>query len=299
MEPLVEQANASIDTVSEMIQGFFALVPQILIALIVFIVIMVLAGFVKNITTKIITTRANQSVGVAIGRIAHMAIIFAGLLVAVAIIAPSVGAAELIQILGVGSVAIGFAFRDILQNFLAGLIILLRQPFKSGDWIKANGYEGIVREISTRSTWIRTFDGQDVSIPNGEVFTNAFTIVTRDPIMRTDYQFGIAYDADIDQAKRTILNAIKSIDAVSTDPQPDIGVWEFADSSINLRARWWTTTDDFYTARMAVLEAVKKAMDKAEIEIPFPHRQLLVQDELIESLNDNNKQAANTSAVNQ
>lgn len=293
MEPLVEQANTSIDTVSEMIQGFFAMVPQIIIALFVFIVILVIAGFVKQITTKIVASRANRSVGLALGRIAHMAIIFAGLLVAVAIIAPSVGAAELIQILGVGSVAIGFAFRDILQNFLAGLIILLRQPFRAGDWIKAEGYEGIVREISTRSTWIRTFDGQDVSIPNGEVFTNAFTIVTRDPIMRTDYQFGISYDADIDHAKATILEAIKSIEAVSTDPEPDIGVWDFADSSVNLRARWWTTTDDFYAARMAVLEAVKKAMDKAEIEIPYPHRQIMVQDELIESLNDNQKSAAN------
>lgn len=292
MEPLVEQANASIDTVSEMIQGFFAMVPQILIALIVFILIMILAGFIRKITTRIIASRANRSVGVALGRIAYMAVVFAGLLVAVAIIAPSVGAAELIQILGVGSVAIGFAFRDILQNFLAGLIILLRQPFKAGDWIKASGYEGIVREISTRSTWIRTFDGQDVSIPNGEVFTNAFTIVTRDPIMRTDYQFGIAYDADIDHAKETILGAIKSVEAVSSDPQPDIGVWEFADSSINLRARWWTSTDDFYDARMNVLEAVKKAMDGADIEIPFPHRQILVQDEVVESLNNNKKSAA-------
>ncbi|AVX03646.1 putative MscS family protein [Maritalea myrionectae] len=292
MEPLVEQANASIDTVSEMVQGFFAMVPQILIALIVFILIMILAGFIRKITTRIIASRANRSVGVALGRIAYMAVVFAGLLVAVAIIAPSVGAAELIQILGVGSVAIGFAFRDILQNFLAGLIILLRQPFKAGDWIKASRYEGIVREISTRSTWIRTFDGQDVSIPNGEVFTNAFTIVTRDPIMRTDYQFGIAYDADIDHAKETILGAIKSVEAVSSDPQPDIGVWEFADSSINLRARWWTSTDDFYDARMNVLEAVKKAMDGADIEIPFPHRQILVQDEVVESLNNNKKSAA-------
>ncbi len=185
-----------------------------------------------------------------------------------------------------GSVAIGFAFRDILQNFLAGLIILLRQPFQVGDWIKASDYEGTVREISTRSTWIRTFDGQDVSIPNGQVFTNAFTIVTRDPIMRTDYQFGIAYGADIDKAKEVILKAIKSIDTVSDYSEPDVGVWGLEDSSVNLRARWWTTTDDFYGTRMAVLEAVKKALDHAGIEIPFPHRQLLVQDELIESLKD-------------
>ncbi|MCF4099197.1 mechanosensitive ion channel family protein [Maritalea mediterranea] len=293
MDPLVDQATASIDTMSAMIQSFFALIPQIIIALTVFIIITIVGGFIKNITTNLISSRANKSVGVAIGRIVHMVVIFAGLLVAVAIIAPSVGAAELIQILGVGSVAIGFAFRDILQNFLAGLIILLRQPFTVGDWIKANGYEGIVREISTRSTWIRTFDGQDVSIPNGQVFTNAFTIVTRDPIMRTDYQFGIGYDADIDKAKDTILKAVKSVDAVTDDPAPDIGVWEFADSSINLRARWWTTTDDFYAARMAVLEAVKKAMDNAQIDIPYPHRQVLMQDELIESLNDNENRAAN------
>ncbi len=262
------------------------MLPQIIIAVSVFVLIVILSGVVKNVTTKVISSRANKSVGLALGRIASTVVIFAGLLVAVAIVAPSVGAAELIQILGVGSVAIGFAFRDILQNFLAGLIILLRQPFQVGDWIKASDYEGTVREISTRSTWIRTFDGQDVSIPNGQVFTNAFTIVTRDPIMRTDYQFGIAYGADIDKAKEVILKAIKSIDTVSDYSEPDVGVWGLEDSSVNLRARWWTTTDDFYGTRMAVLEAVKKALDHAGIEIPFPHRQLLVQDELIESLKD-------------
>jgi small-conductance mechanosensitive channel len=195
-----------------------------------------------------------------------------------------VGAAELIQVLGVGSVAIGFAFRDILQNFLAGLLILLRRPFSEGDWIEFDGYEGVIKEISTRSTWIRTFDGRDVSIPNGEIFTNPVTIMTREPNIRTDYEFGISYDADIGQAKKVILDAIKSVEGVSNFKEPDVGVSDLAGSSVNLKARWWSTTDDVYSVKLGVLEAVKNALDAADIEIPYPHRQLLIQDDVAQSI---------------
>ncbi|GLQ15952.1 mechanosensitive ion channel family protein [Maritalea porphyrae] len=276
IDQLTNAATNSIDTVGSMIGGFFTLLPKIFIALIVFALVFVAARIIKDLVSRIVGARAAKSVGVALGRIAHVATIFVGLLISVAIVAPSVGAAELIQVLGVGSVAIGFAFRDILQNFLAGLIILLRRPFTEGDWIEFDGYEGVIKEISTRSTWIHTFDGRDVSIPNGEIFTNPITIMTRDPKIRTDYEFGISYEADITKAKKVIIDAIKSVEGVSDFKNPDVGVSDLAASSVNLKARWWSSTDDVYSVKLNVLEAVKNALDDAEIEIPFPHRQLML-----------------------
>ncbi|MGE0847075.1 MAG: mechanosensitive ion channel family protein, partial [Flavobacteriaceae bacterium] len=182
------------------------------------------------------------------------------------------------------SVAIGFAFRDILQNFLAGRIILLGRPFSEGDWIRYGDFEGNVTDISTRSTWMRTFDGRDVTIPNAELFTNPVTIMTRSPMIRSDYEFGVSYAADIDKAIGTILAAIKSVEAVSEEQPPDAGVSDLAGSSVNIKARWWTKTGDAYGAKLAVMKAVKQALDEAEIEIPFPQRDINLSRDVVREL---------------
>lgn len=272
---LADEVEKAWGTVADLVDGFFAMLPQILMALAVFAVFWLVAIAARRIVIRLSPTQNHEGLGRALGRLAHIAVMFGGFLVAVSIVAPSVGAAELLSVLGVGSVAIGFAFRDILQNFLAGILILLREPFSVDDWVKLGDHEGIVTSISTRSTWIRTFDGRDIAIPNGEVFTNPMTVVTRTPTIRAQYEFGIAYDADIEQAKTVILRAVRSFDTVLDDPAPDAGVSALAGSSVNIRARWWTTNDDFYNTKLAVIQAVKEALDNADIEIPYPHRQLV------------------------
>ena len=271
---ITEKAQNAFETIEAMTAQFFALVPQIIIALIVFIIFWFIAKILSGFLTRLFAKQTNAGVGKALGRIAYIAMLFVAFLLAVAIITPSVGAAQLLQVLGVGSVAIGFAFKDILQNFLAGLLILLRQPFTEGDWIKFDGYEGVVQSISTRSTWLRTFNGHDVSIPNGEIFTNPVSVVTRDPDVRSQYDIGISYDADIDLAKQIALDVVADIEQIYSDPKPDIGVDDLGDSAVVLRLRWWTKTSDMYGTKQFVLERIKKAYDQADIGIPYPHRTL-------------------------
>lgn len=274
--PLGDEVRTAWETVAALVDGFFALLPKLMIAVVVFLVFFGLAIIVRRVVMRMAPTRNNAGLGRALGRLAHLAVVFGGFLVAVGVVAPSVGAAELLSILGVGSVAIGFAFRDILQNFLAGILILLREPFSVDDWVKLGDHEGIVTAISTRSTWIRTFDGRDIAIPNGEVFTNPMTVVTRTPTIRAQYEFGISYDADIDRAKRAILDTINRFEAVLEDPAPDAGVSDLAGSSVNIRARWWTKNADYYQTKLSIIQAVKEALDEAGIEIPYPHRQLVI-----------------------
>ncbi|WP_319529912.1 mechanosensitive ion channel family protein [uncultured Cohaesibacter sp.] len=292
LDSLNQNVDAAVQTVNGLTEGFFALLPQAAIAVVVLILMVLIASVVKRVVKRVVTMRASAGVGTALSRIAYTLTIFAGLLFSVAIVAPSIGAAELLQVLGVGSVAIGFAFRDILQNFLAGLLLLLRQPFFEGDWVKFGNHEGIVKEISTRSTWIKTFDGRDISIPNGEIFTNSLTVMTRDPMIRSDYEFGISYDADIEKAKNVILEVAKKVKGVSSEKGPDIGVSDLADSSVNLRLRWWTTTDDVYGAKLEMLQKVKEALDAADIPIPFPHRQLILDDDALEAVAARHGEAA-------
>ena len=273
-----EQTNNAFNTIQEMVAGFFALLPQIAIAIVVFIILWIIAGFISRFVRRVLTERSNKGVGTAISRVVHIALLFVAFLFSVAIITPSVGAAQLLQVLGVGSVAIGFAFRDILQNFLAGLLILLRQPFKVGDWIVFGDFEGTVSEISTRSTWLRTFDGHDITIPNGQLFTNPVSVVSKDPLARSQYDVGISYDADIEKAKVIALDILKNNELIDHTKGPDVGVKELGDSAVVLRMRWWAKTSDMYGLKQDILQNVKEAYDENKIGIPYPHSQVVISD---------------------
>ncbi len=147
--------------------GFLRALPYILVALIVFALFYITAKTLRRVITQFTQSRKkHRNAGLVLGRLAEGGIMLLGILVALMIAIPSFKPGQLIQILGIGSVAIGFAFRDILQNFLAGLLILLTEPFRIDDQIIIGNYEGTVENIETRATFLRTYDGRRVVIPN-------------------------------------------------------------------------------------------------------------------------------------
>ncbi len=147
--------------------------------------------------------RKHRNVGLVLGRLTKGGLMLMGVLVALVIAIPSFKPAQLIQILGISGVAIGFAFRDILQNFLAGILILLTEPFRIDDQIIVGGYEGTVEEILTRATSIRTYDGRRVMIPNSTLFTESVTVNTAFATRRLQYDVGIGYSDDIVRPARS------------------------------------------------------------------------------------------------
>jgi small-conductance mechanosensitive channel len=190
-------------------------------------------------------------------------------------------------------VAIGFAFRDILQNFLAGILILLTEPFRIDDQIVFGEFEGTVEDIQTRATTIRTYDGRRVVIPNGMLFTNAVTVNTAFARRRLEYDVGIGYGDDIAEAKQLILEAIASVEDVLTDPAPDVLMQDLADNSVVLRARWWIEPPRRAEAldyRDRVLTAIKYAFDKHGVDMPFPTQVVLFHDQSEETDGDRHSQ---------
>src|SRR5580704_9426289 len=156
-----------------MLDGAVALLPNLILATVIFIIFLILASAVRSVVRKISQQRNHhRNLGLLLGQLAHLSVIIIGLLTALSAVAPSFQAGDLIKMLGVGSVAIGFAFQNILQNFLAGILILMQEPFEIGDWINVTGLEGRVDDIQTRATLITTKDGQRVVIPNAVLFTN-------------------------------------------------------------------------------------------------------------------------------
>ncbi|AFY89283.1 mechanosensitive ion channel family protein [Chroococcidiopsis thermalis] len=277
------------------IDSFIIMLPNIILAVIVFFIFFFVARWLK-LLVKRLTRRHRQArnLGMVLGRLAQGAVILLGLFVALSIVVPTFRAGDLVQLLGISGVAIGFAFRDILQNFLAGILILLTEPFKIEDQIVFKDFEGTVENIETRATTIRTYDGRRIVIPNSELFTNSVTVNTAFDARRIEYDVGIGYGDDVNEAKRLMLEAIYSVDDVLRDPTADVLVLELAQSSVNIRARWWIKPPrriDDLNSRDKVISAIKqKLYVENGIDLPYPTRQILFHDQTEETDGDRTRQ---------
>jgi small conductance mechanosensitive channel len=297
-----EAVTAAWEKIQEMIDSLIVMLPNIVLAAIVFFLFFFAARAFK-VVVKRLTRRHRQArnLGMVLGRLSQGVIILLGLFVALAIVLPSFKPGDLIQLLGISGVAVGFAFRDILQNFLAGILILLTEPFQIDDQIVFKNFEGTVEEIQTRATTIRTYDGRRVVIPNSELFTNSVTVNTAWENRRLEYDVGIGYGDDIDRAKQLMLEAVRSVDEVLNNPAPDVLVMELAESTVNIRVRWWISPPrraESLDSRDRVLTAIKKKLTTNGIDLPFPTQQILFHDQTEETDGDRTRQREGWPAGN-
>lgn len=264
-------------TIIEMINGFWAQLPIIAVGVVVFIIFLVIASVVRKVIRAAgQRARIDLMLSSLLARIGYFVIVVFGFFVSIVVIFPGVSPGDLFAGLGIGSVALGFAFKDVLQNLFAGFLILIYRPFNIGDQIKVNDFEGTVEEINVRATKIKTYDGERVVIPNNDLYMDAVLVRTAFPHRRTKIVVGIGYGEDHEQARRILLGVLKDTEGVLEEPAPDVNVYELADSSVNMRLLYWTDSYQSSTRKTAdrVVSGVKTALDKAGIEIPFPHRVL-------------------------
>lgn len=264
-----------------------AALPNLVIAAVVFALFFWGAAGIRSGIRRVTQNRSQgQNLGLVLGRLAQGIILLIGLLIALSIIFPAFKANDLIQLLGITSVAIGFAFRDIFQNFLAGIILLLSEPFRIGDQIIFGGFEGTVEDIQTRATFLRTYDGRRVVIPNSNLFTESVTVNTAFESRRCEYEVGIGYGDDIAEVKHLILDAMLTIEGVLSDPPPQVWVTALADSTVNLRVFWWINPPQkrhLFAVQDAVLMAIKNTLTENGIDLPFPTQQILFHDQTEET----------------
>lgn len=217
-----------------------------------------------------------RSLTIAIRKILTIAVWVGGIALTAVVLFPSVKPSSLIAGLGLGSVAIGFAFKDIFENFFAGMLILLRQPFQIGDFIEVEDIDGKIENITIRDTVVRQTDGQPVIIPNSLLFKNPVTVRTDKDRRRTRVVCGVGYGEDVDKAREVIADAVKSADSVLQDQPVQVFAHEFGASSVDFDIRWWTGSEpgEIRRSRDEVVANIKRALDDAGIEIPFPYRTL-------------------------
>lgn len=254
-----------------MVRDFYASLPRLIFAFIVAIFFYILSRIVKAIVRR--TTDADSShrtLRIAMGRIVQGVIIVIGALVAVTAAFPGFTPANLISALGIGGIAIGFAFKDIFENFLAGILILVTRPFRIGDQIIYDRYEGTVEDIQTRATWLKTYDGRRVVIPNSELFKNSVTVNTAFDTRRLEYDFKLAAGEDVEKAKAVIIRVMRESKDVLPDPKADAVVIGFDQGSVTLRARWWSRSRiaDVLLGQDHVLATARSQLAAAGIKLP-------------------------------
>lgn len=274
MEPL----NILVTQLRDIARGAIEVMPQLLIALIIILLTYAFAKLARNIAQRILKkTKLRKSLINLLILFSSITIWIIGLMIAAIIAFPGLTPTKMLAGLGIGSVAIGFAFKDIFENFLAGIIILLRKEMRINDFIACEGYEGTVESILVRETHIRQPDGELVILPNSILFKNPLTIRTDLDQRRTTIICGVGYGENVDEARSVIKQAVTDCKTVISDSRPvQIFANEFADSSINFEVTWWTGSKpiDIRESRDEVVAAVKSALDKSGIEIPFPYRTL-------------------------
>jgi small conductance mechanosensitive channel len=273
--------DAAMARLNDLGAAALALLPGLLLGLPAFGLFLLLARALRAGVVRAAPARGvAPGFGIVLGRIGSGFCLLVGGLVAAAIAFPSISAAGLFGVLGIGGVAIGFAFRDILQNALAGVLILLTRPFRIGDQVVAGGYEGTVEDIQVRATAIRTYDNRRAVIPNTALFTDKVLVNTAFDKRRLSVRVGDGND--IAEARRVIEAATRGAEGVLADPPPRALAAELGDSAVLLDVFFWIDPPrhgEAIEVTDRVLARVKPALTGAGIDIPYPTMQVLLHDQ--------------------
>ena len=247
--------------------------PKLIAALIVLLVFWVLHRVLRSVLNRSLAGRASMLAADILRRLLKYAVLGIGLLMAASQLGFNV--LSMLAGLGVAGLAVGLAAKDTMANFIAGLIILWDKPFALGDDVEIGETEGYVRHIELRSTKLEDIDGNDVILPNSEVVNKRIVNYTRTPRVRVRVPVGVAYGADLEAARASLLACAAGDDRLLAEPAPAVVVRELGDSAIGLELHVWAADPQRRRAiRSDYLERAKRALDSAGIPIPYPQREV-------------------------
>ena len=264
-------------------QGFIALLPNLAIALVILFVTAIVARFATSIADKVTgKSSMREDLRQLVETFVRLLIWLGGIMLALIVAIPGFTPAGLIAGLGIGALAIGFAFQDIFENFLAGVLIMLREKMRIGDLIEVEGVLGKVEKITLRETYVRQLSNELTIMPNSMLFKNPVQILTDDTVRRNEVVVGVSYDCDLEEAQRVIAEAMKTVDAIVDDRPIIVYAQEFGGSSIDFLVQWYaqSAARDLRQTKSEAIKAIKKHLDAAGIDIPFPIQTTLFPDAL-------------------
>ena len=253
------------------LDSLVAALPSLLIAAVLVVIAWLIGKLAARIIHRRLARRQRQDLGQLVGGMVKWGLVLTAFAFGLTMIFPSLKPGDLFAGLGVSSVAVGFAFKDILQNWLAGLLLLLRRPFEPGDQIEVGQFEGTVQTVETRSTMIRTYDGQRVVIPNADVYGSAVLVKTEADLRRSQLDIEVGFKESIAEMRALLTPVMEAVPGVRMDPRTETLAWDIGRTSITLRLRWWTkaTRAEVVQTRAQVVEAVHRALEENGVSRPL------------------------------
>jgi small conductance mechanosensitive channel len=253
------------------------LLPNLLLGILVMVTFVVIARSLKKGFIKVMDQISDQSnINRLLGTLGAGAIILLGFFLMLSVLNLNKAVTSLLAGAGILGLALGFAFQDLITNLISGIMIAIRKPFVPGDLIETNNIMGNVQRINLRNTIIRSFQGQNIIIPNKEVFQKTLKNYSTG-YRRIDLDVGVSYGEDLEKVEEVTLDAINAIPYLSNEHQTQLYFLEFGDSSINFRIVYWIPLfrqPDYFRATSDGVKAIHKAFNQNDIVIPFPIRTL-------------------------
>ena len=261
--------NFSFEDFLEAIVNFL---PKLGLGLAVLLIARLLSIWLSRLLKRSLQRReVDQELIVLIQLLTRWGIMVIGLVLALEQLAPG-RFSSLIAGLVVAGFTLGFALQDVAKNFIAGILLLLQQPFALGDAIEVGGFSGTVKTISLRSTEIITFDGLHVIIPNGEVFVSTITNYSKATKRRIELKLGVAYESNLQQVIERAIAAVQDLPGMLRDPAPFVVFDNFGESAILLSLFYWIDMEaaDYGTTKNLGMEKVLQAFQQEGIQMPYP-----------------------------
>lgn len=271
MTEIQDTTNIILDKFAKIYLAVLQNIPEIIFATLVLLFFIVISRYVRKLAKKFAHKHTNDTlVAQFIGNIIASCFIILGIVIAFNILGLNGAASEILAGIGITGFIIGFAFKDIGENFIAGVILAFKRPFEMGDIIETNGLKGSVIYLTLRETTIKTFDGKDIFIPNGLILKQPLQNYSKDELLRHDFVIGLDYDEDLDAAIELIYQAVTSFKSIEKAPKPPtVFIEEFAPNSINVRVHFWLNmSHNGLKTKSTVMNNVLKTLNKNGFYIP-------------------------------
>ena len=266
------EENMSLSTIlQQLLVDFLTMLPSLIAALVVFAVGLYLASIVRRLVRRGLERRTENSQPInLLSQLSYWLVVI--IVAAISLQMVGFNLTAFLAGLGIAGITIGFALQDVSKNFIAGVLMLIQQPFEIGEFIEVGGYSGTVEAIDLRATQVRTTDGKLVLIPNGEVMISPITNFSQAETRRVAISTGVAYDSDPESVRQASLAAISGIQGLLSEPAPKVLFENFGSTTMDLTLYFWidTSQTNVANAKDAGLNALKDAFDDAQINMPMP-----------------------------
>jgi small conductance mechanosensitive channel len=262
----------------EWLEGAVLMLPNLMVALLIVLGFWIVSRLVRRTLDRVLArVTSNVEVRRLLVKFAAGAVLAVGLFISLGVLQLDKTVTSLLGAAGVLGIIAGLAFQDLAANFFAGILMSIRQPFRTGQLIETNGHYGIAERINFRATELRLLDGRLALVPNKDVFQTTIINYSENSVRRVEVPVGVSYGDDLEAARRVTIEAVEAVEPRDRSKPVELFYQSFGDSSVNFVVRFWVPfarETDYLQARSAAIMNIHRAYDRHGITIPFPIRTL-------------------------